>query len=464
MKKTVKKLVSVAIILSIFFSMFQVNASAASDNSFTITDVVSVVTDTFLTIFENIGDTSTPLIVKLREIFGYYNIRSVGQLKRAVKTDDKYNHYYELKKNLVIDEEILVTGDVFISSDDYFLSTTPDAKALFNIQKGANLKLSHIYFNTQCPIIINHGNFSAARCNLSPLSTDSTFYIGEENSEATFRDTNIDSKNAVDIILNGPNAKLSDLRGNVVGELEIKPDSNNKVILDGSQFKKIIPEMAVPEIDFSDFKSKLTLGEDYTIPEVFDTKGTTITAVASIASYQTYEILQTVTVEGSNSTALIKKINDALEFDKLPKEHYSLNISLDNGTFSLEKSAYFILSDFYINSPVTSYSTYYYYKNFAEFRVHFSTLILAAADGKIVEISHDETRGYFIKIEHRDNYTTFVYAPELETYVEVGDTVNQGDTIALFDINKLLMEYPRAIISFEIFHNGEPVKPFLHIV
>ena len=59
----------------------------------------------------------------------------------------------------------------------------------------------------------------------------------------------------------------------------------------------------------------------------------------------------------------------------------------------------------------------------------YGTAIHAAADGIVVDASYDNSYGYYVKIQHADNYVT-IYAHCSKLCAEAGDSVEQGDKIA----------------------------------
>lgn len=59
----------------------------------------------------------------------------------------------------------------------------------------------------------------------------------------------------------------------------------------------------------------------------------------------------------------------------------------------------------------------------------YSSAIYAAANGTVVDASYDNSYGYYVKIEHEDNYVT-IYAHCSKLCVQNGDVVEQGEKIA----------------------------------
>ena len=58
------------------------------------------------------------------------------------------------------------------------------------------------------------------------------------------------------------------------------------------------------------------------------------------------------------------------------------------------------------------------------------TEVEAAADGKVTEVSEDETTGNYVVIEHRNGWAT-TYSQLEDIKVSEGETVSKGDVIGL---------------------------------
>lgn len=59
----------------------------------------------------------------------------------------------------------------------------------------------------------------------------------------------------------------------------------------------------------------------------------------------------------------------------------------------------------------------------------YGEAIYATADGVVLDASYDNSYGYYVKLQHDDNYVT-IYAHCSSLCVDEGDTVMQGDVIA----------------------------------
>jgi len=85
------------------------------------------------------------------------------------------------------------------------------------------------------------------------------------------------------------------------------------------------------------------------------------------------------------------------------------------------------------------------------------TPIMAAGDGKVIEIKYNGGLGNFIKISHGYGYTT-VYGHLLTTLVKVGDKVKKGDVIATMGTTGLSQVNH---LHYEVRKNGEPQNPMI---
>ena len=83
--------------------------------------------------------------------------------------------------------------------------------------------------------------------------------------------------------------------------------------------------------------------------------------------------------------------------------------------------------------------------------------IISALDGKITRIKEDELLGNIVEIEHSNNIVT-IYQSIKNVKVKVGDTVKQGDLIALSGPNKLENEKENCL-HFEVYQNGTLINP-----
>ena len=83
--------------------------------------------------------------------------------------------------------------------------------------------------------------------------------------------------------------------------------------------------------------------------------------------------------------------------------------------------------------------------------------IVASLDGKIINVKEDELLGNIIEIEHNNNIVT-IYQSVKNVNVNIGDTVKQGDLIALSGPNKLENEKENCL-HFEVYKEGNLINP-----
>jgi stage II sporulation protein Q len=83
--------------------------------------------------------------------------------------------------------------------------------------------------------------------------------------------------------------------------------------------------------------------------------------------------------------------------------------------------------------------------------------VIAVLDGKISSIKEDEILGNIIEVEHSNNIVT-IYQSVKNVSVKIGDTVKQGDIIALSGSNKLENEKDNCL-HFEVYQEGNLINP-----
>lgn len=83
--------------------------------------------------------------------------------------------------------------------------------------------------------------------------------------------------------------------------------------------------------------------------------------------------------------------------------------------------------------------------------------IVATLDGKIASIKEDKILGNIIEIEHTNGIVT-IYQSVKNVNVNIGDTVKQGDIVALSGPNKLENEKENCL-HFEVYQNGNLINP-----
>lgn len=88
-----------------------------------------------------------------------------------------------------------------------------------------------------------------------------------------------------------------------------------------------------------------------------------------------------------------------------------------------------------------------------------TTVVKAAANGKVKSIKNDPRYGLSIIIEHQDGYET-LYASLLSTeFVTVGEEVKQGQSIGTVGNSAAFEVADAPHLHFEIIQNGESVDP-----
>ncbi len=133
-----------------------------------------------------------------------------------------------------------------------------------------------------------------------------------------------------------------------------------------------------------------------------------------------------------------------------------------------KKSSNFLQNNFSDNQsaalswgwPVKGYIIQYFKPGFAgnagiDIAGFLGEIVHAAASGVVV-YSGDGVRGYgnLIIIKHGEDYLS-AYAFNQKNLVQVGDRVHQGQQVAVMGTNN----EGRAVLHFEIRHNGQPINP-----
>ena len=83
--------------------------------------------------------------------------------------------------------------------------------------------------------------------------------------------------------------------------------------------------------------------------------------------------------------------------------------------------------------------------------------IVAISNGKVISVKEDDILGNIVEIEH-DNNIIAIYQSIKEVKVKTGDTIKQGDIIALSGPNKLENEKENCL-HFEIYKEGNIINP-----
>ena len=92
-----------------------------------------------------------------------------------------------------------------------------------------------------------------------------------------------------------------------------------------------------------------------------------------------------------------------------------------------------------------------------------TTVVKAAADGKIKAIKEDPRYGLSIIIEHSDGFST-VYSSLLSTeFVKEGDSVKQGQSIGTVGNSAVFETLDGSHLHFEILKDNEYVNPDIYI-
>jgi len=85
------------------------------------------------------------------------------------------------------------------------------------------------------------------------------------------------------------------------------------------------------------------------------------------------------------------------------------------------------------------------------------TPVIAAGDGKVIEIKYNRGLGNYIKISHGYGYTT-VYGHLIKTIAQVGEVVKKGDLIGLVGTTGLSQVNH---LHYEVRKNGVPQNPMI---
>ncbi len=83
--------------------------------------------------------------------------------------------------------------------------------------------------------------------------------------------------------------------------------------------------------------------------------------------------------------------------------------------------------------------------------------IVSVLDGKVTSVKKDDILGNIIEVEHSNNIIT-IYQSVKEVKVKTGDTITQGQTIALSGSNKLENEKDNCL-HFEVYKEGSLINP-----
>lgn len=81
---------------------------------------------------------------------------------------------------------------------------------------------------------------------------------------------------------------------------------------------------------------------------------------------------------------------------------------------------------------------------------------VAVLNGTVLNVRTDDILGNVVEVEHNTNLRTIYYSLG-DVSVKVGDTLNQGDVIAVSGANKLT-DNPYNLL-FEVYHNGTLINP-----
>lgn len=87
------------------------------------------------------------------------------------------------------------------------------------------------------------------------------------------------------------------------------------------------------------------------------------------------------------------------------------------------------------------------------------TNVLAAADGKVIEISEDEAMGTTVVIDHDGGYLTCYSSLSSELSVKEGDTVTMGQTIGTVGNTALMETAVGDHLHFSVSCNGKIIDP-----
>ena len=87
--------------------------------------------------------------------------------------------------------------------------------------------------------------------------------------------------------------------------------------------------------------------------------------------------------------------------------------------------------------------------------------IVAALDGKVIQVGYNKARGYYVMIDHgRGIITLYQHGKEGTTKVSVGQSVKQGQTI--MGVGSTGYSTGNHL-HFEIWKNGTPVNPISYL-
>lgn len=87
--------------------------------------------------------------------------------------------------------------------------------------------------------------------------------------------------------------------------------------------------------------------------------------------------------------------------------------------------------------------------------VPIGTSVLSAAAGTVSKVTYNASRGNYVEVTHSNGFTT-IYQHLSKANVKVGDTVTQGQTIALSGNTGVSSG---AHLHFEVKQNGNAVNP-----
>lgn len=171
-------------------------------------------------------------------------------------------------------------------------------------------------------------------------------------------------------------------------------------------------------------------------------------------------------------------LSNITNINLVPEDTYFTDILIDTtNTINVNNIVETSIINPYTSDTV-SISKYYYNKNDEETRQQQSLIkyeniympntgilyssdtefeIVAILDGKVSSIKEDDILGNIIEIEHSNNIVT-IYQSVKDVKVKIGDTIKQGDTIALSGSNKLESEKDNCL-HFEVYQDGSLVNP-----
>lgn len=151
MKKSIRKILAIILLVSMFFSFQQISTYAAQDVK---------------------PKTASKFIIKCRELIGYYNIEDVKDLKEAASAND--SHAYTLKNDLVVEEPITITGYLKLEGNNKTIKSSKyDGKkgCLIQVSEKGYLDLYNTIMTTNCPTISNYNYLYL--CNVKATSNKS---------------------------------------------------------------------------------------------------------------------------------------------------------------------------------------------------------------------------------------------------------------------------------------------------